>query len=319
MAHWLDRLLSPKSIAIVGASAREGSLATTTYQQLVERKFKGKLFLINPKYQQLFDQPCYESLQSLPDVPDLVVFVISGLVLEKSFEQALQMGVGGIAMYASNYFEEDADIPLPERLKQKAIAAGVPVIGGNSMGYYNYDDDVFISFDCPPKGRPAGHIGLIAHSGSAMTYLANNDARFCFNYVISSGQETNASVADYMDYLLEQSSTKVIALFLESIRNVADFIAALKKARQKNIAIVITKLGRTEKSAELAISHSGAIAGNHDAFVALCKRHDVILANDIDELITTSMLIAICGKPASGGVASLFDSGGMREQMNRYC
>ena len=315
MSHWLDRLLSPKTIAIVGASAREGSLATTTYRQLIERKFKGNIFLINPKYDELFNQRCYESLQSLPEVPDLVVFVISGLGLEKSFESASQMGVGGIVMYASNYFEEDADIPLPERLKHKAIAAGVPVIGGNSMGYYNYDDDVFVSFDCPPKDRPAGHIGLIAHSGSAMTYLANNDARFCFNYVISSGQETNASVADYIDYLLAQSSTKVIALFLESVRNVTDFIAALKKARQQNIAIVIIKLGRTEKSAELAVSHSGAIAGNHDAFIALCQRYGVILVNDIDELMVTAMLIATCGKPASGGVASLLDSGGMREQM----
>lgn len=315
MPHWLDRLLSPKSIAIVGASAREGSLATTTYQQLVDRKFKGEIYLVNPKYQQLFDQPCFNSLRALPETPDLVVFVISGLALEQSFKIALEMGVGGIAMYASNYLEEDAQVSLPERLKLKAQASNVPVIGGNSMGFYNYDDDIFVSFDCPPKGRPKGNIGLIAHSGSAMTYLANNDSRFCFNYVISSGQETNASVADYMDYLLEQPSTRVIALFLESIRNVADFISVLKKAKDKGIAIVITKLGRTEKSAALAVSHSGAIAGNHDAFIALAKRYGVILANDIDELITTAMLIATFSKVGSGGVASLLDSGGMRELM----
>ncbi len=315
MTHWLDRLLSPQSIAIVGASAREGSLATSTYELLNSTSFKAELFLVNPKYEQLFDQQCYASLAELSAIPDLVVFAISGLALEKSFEQALELGVGGIVMYASNHIEEDSEVSLPERLKQKAKAAGVPVMGGNCMGFYNYDDNIFISFDAPPQNRPGGHIGLIAHSGSAMTYLANNDARFCFNYVISSGQETNATVADYMDYLLEQSSTKVIALFLESVRDVDGFVRALKKARKKNIAVVITKLGRTEKSAELAVSHSGAIAGNHDAFIALCKRYGAILANDIDEMITTAMLIATCKPVQFPGVASLLDSGGMRELM----
>ncbi len=315
MAHWLDRLFSPQSIAIVGASAREGSLATSTYQLLNSTGFTGKIFLVNPKYQQLFDQPCYVSLEDLPQSPDLVVFVISGLALETSFEQALGLGVGGIVMYASNHIEEDSEVKLPERLKQKAQQAGVPVLGGNCMGFYNYDDNVFISFDTPPANRPGGYIGLIAHSGSAMTYLANNDARFCYNYVISSGQETNATVADYMDYLLEQPSTKVIALFLESVRDVDGFVRALEKARAKNIAVVITKLGRTEKSAELAVSHSGAIAGNHDAFNAVCQRYGAILANDIDELITTGMLVATCNKITTPEVASLLDSGGMRELM----
>ena len=315
MAHWLDRLLSPRSIAIVGASARKGSLATSTYELLNSTRFTGEVFLVNPKYEKLFGQPCYSCLKDLPRTPDLVVFVISGLALEVSFWQALELGVGGIVMYASNHIEEDSEVSLPERLKQKARAAGVPVLGGNCMGFYNYDDNIFISFDAPPEKRPGGHIGLIAHSGSAMTYLANNDARFCYNYVISSGQETNATVADYMDYLLEQASTKAIVLFLESVRDVDGFVQALKKAQQKNIAIVITKLGRTEKSAELAISHSGAIAGNHDAFAALCKRYGVILANDIDELITTAMLIATCKRVETAGISSMLDSGGMRELM----
>ena len=315
MVHRLNRLLSPRSIAIVGASARQGSLAAATYRQLDETRYSGRLFLINPKYQRLFEQPCYASLADLPHTPDLVVFVISGRPLENSFDQALQLKVGGIVMYASNHVGDDGEISLPERLKLKARQAGIPVIGGNSMGFYNYDHNVFISFDTPPANRPGGHIGLVVHSGSAMTYLANNDARFCYNYVISGGQETHGTVADYMDYLLEQQSTKVVALFLESVRDVPGFIDALKKAREKNIPVVITKLGRTEKSAELAVSHSGAIAGNHEAFIALCHRFGAVLANDMDELITTAMLFASCQPLLSDGIASLLDSGGMREQM----
>ncbi|MEJ2176791.1 MAG: acetate--CoA ligase family protein, partial [Gammaproteobacteria bacterium] len=315
MTHWLDRMLSPKSVAIVGASERDGNLAGATIRQLQDTGYGGKLLLINPNYEALFDLPCYPTLSSLPENPDLVVFAISGLALEQSFNEALSIGVGGIVMYASNVVEEDTNPPLTQRLRDRAARAGIPVCGGNSMGFYNYDHNVMISFDRPPASRPSGHIGLIAHSGSAMTYLANNDARFCYNYVISSGQETHADVADYMDYLLDQLSTRVVALFIETIRDAPGFVASLEKAQNKNIPVVVTKLGRTDKSAALALSHSGAIVGNHDAFASVCRRYGAIICNDIDELIITAMLFAMGYRTDSGGVAGLLDSGGMREQM----
>ncbi len=315
MSHWLSPLLSPKSIALVGASERVGSLAVSTYQQIINKGYKGKVYPVNPKYSELHGQCCYSSLESLPAVPDLVVFAISGRTLEGSFDQAISIGVGGIVIYASNYLENDITPSLNERLRQKAKDAGIPVCGGNSMGFYNYDDDVFISFDHPPETRPKGHIGLIAHSGSGFTYLANNDERFCYNYVIASAQEINATVADYIDYLLEQESTRVIAVILEAVRDVAAFIAALKKSQIKKIPVLITKLARTEKSANLALSHSGAIVGNHDAFVAVCERYGVTLCRDIDEMIITAVLFSSGCHIVSGSLASILDSGGLREQM----
>ena len=315
MAHWLNRLLAPQSIAIVGASERDGSLAAITHRQLAECGFDGRIYSVNPKYPVLFGDTCFPTLGQLPVVPDLVVYAISGLALEQSFDEAVALGVGGILIYAANYIDGDREPKLTERLRDKGAAAGIPVCGGNSMGFYNYDDRVMVSFDRPPPGRPAGHIGLILHSGSGMTYLANNDPRFCFNYVIASGQETHASVGDYMDYLLHQQSTRVIAVLLEAVRDVAAFVAALELARERSVPVVITSLGRTEQSAQLARSHSGAIVGDHAAFAALCRRHGAILARDADEMIVTAMLFAAGFRVASGGLASMLDSGGMREQM----
>lgn len=310
----LQRLLSPASIALVGATPRPGSIAANTLALVRERGFRGDVYPVNPKYSEVAGLACHPDLASLPMVPDLVVYAISGRPLENSFHQALALGVGGIVMFAANHLAEDADPPLPQRLRTLAAAAGVPVCGGNSMGFYNYDDNVFVSFDRPPE-RPPGHIALIAHSGSAMTYLANNDRRFCFNYVISSGQETHATVADYLHFVLDRPSTRVIALFLESVRDAAGFVAALEKARERDIPVVIAKLGRTEKSAAQALSHSGAIVGNHDAFTALCRRHRAILVRDADELVTTAMLFATGRRPTTHGIAGILDSGGMREQM----
>lgn len=315
MAHWLQRLLSPRTIAIVGASERVGSLAAITRHQLVANGFAGSIYAVNPKYDSLYGGNCYASLAELPQPPDLVIYAISGQALENSFDQALALKVGGIVIYAANHIENDTEPRLPDRLRQKARTAGIPVCGGNSMGFYNYDQKVMVSFDCPPANRPAGNIGLILHSGSGMTYLANNDARFCFNYVIASAQETNASVGDYMDYLLDQPSTRVIAILLETVRDVPAFIAALQKACELSIPVVITRLGRTEKSAQLAMSHSGAIVGDHEAFVALCQRYGAILCRDADEMIVSAMLFAAEFRVHCGGLASMLDSGGMREQM----
>jgi acyl-CoA synthetase (NDP forming) len=315
MTHWLHRLLNPRSIAIVGASERAGSLAAITRRQLADSGYRGDIYAVNPRYQQLYGGPCYTGLQDLPVVPDLVIYAISGLPLERSFEQALALKVGGIAIYAANTIENDSEPRLTERLRRGAAKAGIPVCGGNSMGFYNYDANVMVSFDYPPPGRAGGHIGLIAHSGSGMTYLANNDARFRFNYVIASGQEINASVGDYMDYLLEQASTRVIALLLETVRDVPAFVAALQKARAQSVAVVIARLGRTEHAAQLAMSHSGAIVGDHEALAAVCERHGAILCHDVDEMIVSAMLFANGRRAGAGGLASMLDSGGMREQM----
>jgi len=315
MAHWLDRLLNPQSIAIVGASERSSSLGAITHRQLLDCGYSGEIYAVNPKYQRLLGQDCYASLDDLPAVPDLVVYAISGLPLEQSFSQALALQVGGIVIYASNTIDNDSEPRLTTRLRSRAAAAGIPVCGGNSMGFYNYDTRVMVSFDCPPQGRPAGHIALIAHSGSGMTYLANNDARFCFNYVIASAQEINASVGDYMDYLLAQPTTRVIAIMLETVRDVPAFVAALQKAQAQSIPVVITSLGRTEKAAQMAQSHSGAIVGSYAALVALCERYNALLCRDADEMMVTAQLVANGCQLRSGALASMLDSGGMREQM----
>ncbi len=315
MAHWLSRLLVPRSVAIVGASERPGSLAGSTRQLLLDNGYDGTVYSVNPKYDSLFGQPCYAALDALPEIPDLVVFAISGLALEQSFDQAMVIGVGGAVIYAANHLPNETEPGLVSRLRDKAAAAGIPVIGGNSMGFYNYDDGVFVSFDAPPRGRPAGHIGLIVHSGSGMTYMANNDARFCFNYVIASAQEINASFADYMDYLLDQASTRVVALVLENVRDVPAFVAALEKARTRAIPVLVTRLGRTERAARMALSHSGAIVGNQQALVALCRRHGALLCRDMDEMLVTAMLFGAGCRVEGGKLASMLDSGGMREQL----
>ena len=118
-----------------------------------------------------------------------------------------------------------------------------------------------------------------------------------------------------MDYLLAQPSTRVIAILLETVRDVPAFVAALQKAQAQSVPVVITSLGRTEKAAQMARSHSGAIVGSHAAMVAVCERYNAILCRDTDEMMVTALLFASGCQLSAGALASMLDSGGMREQM----
>lgn len=312
--HWLERLLNPKSIALIGASAKPGSIGNNTLRFLLQAGYGGVIYPVNPRYQYIEGVQCFNRLAELPAAPDLAMIALGGLAVEQALDEAIGLGVGGAVIYANNYVAGEAAPSLLERLRKKAKLANIPVCGGNGMGYQNHDGRILASFDWPTV-RPPGHVTLIAHSGSVMTYLANNDPRFTYNLAVSCGQEINATFSDYMDYALEQPSTRVIALFIEAVRDPQGFLKALEKAQQKKIPVVIAKVGRTEKSADFAKSHSGALAGNDQAFQAACHRYGAIRVRDLDELANTAYLLARVGVVPAGDLASVTDSGGLREQL----
>ncbi len=313
-SHWMSRMLNPGSIAIVGVSGKPASFGHKVLSLLRDNSYPGEVFLVNPGYDSIGDHRCYKNLSALPVCPDLVVMAVGNHRMESSVREGIDVGVGGFVIFANNYLEGDVEPLLLDRLKQMTRQAGIPVCGGNGMGFFNYDSGTLVSFDTPPE-RPAGHISLVAHSGSVMTYLANTDPRLMYNLVVSPGQEISGTVADYIHYALEQPTTRVIALFIETIRDPKHFRFALKKARQKEIPVVIVKVGATEKSARMAHSHSGAVAGSDTAFQALCDHYGAIRVADIDELAATALVLSQEWKPGPGKLSSLLDSGGLREQM----
>jgi acyl-CoA synthetase (NDP forming) len=258
--------------------------------------------------------PCHASIGALGSPPDLAVLGVGTRQIEPTFDDALAAGVGAIALFDGLFDEADAGPVLRARLAAKAVQAGVPVLGGNCMGYYNFDAGSHISFQPPPDRKPGG-ISLIAHSGSVFVLLAANDPRYRFNLIVSPGQEINASVSDYMDFALEMPTTRVLALFLETVRDPAGFVAALEKARERDVPIVVLKVGRTEASARFAATHSGAIAGDDAAYEAVFERYGVARVATLDALMATAQVLAHPKRPRDGGLVALTDSGGLRELM----
>lgn len=310
-SSWLRPLLEPRSIAIVGASDREGSFGRTTLEQTLLGKAKVPVYPVNPKQKEMLGLPCYPSLAELPEPADLVIFAVANALLEEQVALAIKTGCKAGTIFASGYMERDRDPPMPRRLAAMTKAAGFPLCGANCMGYYNPAYGVNASwFGAGPL--EAGPIGLVTHSGTLFITLAGNDVRYGYSLIVSAGQELCVTAADYMHFMLDRPETKVIALFIEAVRDPSGFISALERANAKDVPVVAIKVGRTETSAKLAQSHSGAITGNDAAYEALFERYGVMRAQNVDELMATAMLLSSPKRAAKGGVAAVLDSGGAR-------
>lgn len=311
-AHYLDRLLKPKTIALVGVSPREGTVGHDMLNVLLAGDYQGEIYLVNPRYEQINGQHCYNSLSELPVAVDMAVLSVASHRMEPLIDETIVLGIGGVTIYDYCKLEQESSPTLLERLQEKARQGNLPVCGGNCMGYYNFADHTHVSFQSAGK-RKAGHISLIAHSGSIFVLPTSNDPRYRFNLVVSAGQEIATTLDQYMDFALEQPSTRVLAVFMEAVRNPEGFIQVLEKAKDKGIPVVVTKVGRTEVSAKLAATHSGAIAGDNTAYEALFKKYGVIQTDSLDDLMTTAQILSQGSALGEGQLGYISDSGGLRE------
>ncbi len=311
--HPLDPLLKPGSIALVGASAREGTPGFQLANMVIHSRYPGKVFPVNPGYASILGKPCYPDLKSLPQAVDHVVMAVSNARLESVLIEAIEQGAKAGTIYENCYLENDPEPSLNQRLASRARTARFQLCGGNCMGFYNVSEDLYVGIYPFAGAVPRGSISFIAQSGSAFASLAHNGCRLQFNLCVSSGNEMVTTLADYMSWSLEQESTRVIGLFLETVRDPEGFTAALRTAAQKRIPVVVLKVGKSPLGEALANTHTGAIVGNHAAYQALFRKYGVIEVNDLNELAATLMLFQAPRRAGPGKLASIQESGGFRE------
>lgn len=309
--HFLAPLLAPRSVAFVGASRTEGSVGNKAVREMLRGGFAGRVYPVNPRYDEVEGLRCFASLRDLPEAVDLAVLMVGPERLEAMLGEAVAAGAGSALIFDAAYLQ-GAEPPLHERLGAIARHAGMPVCGSNCTGFVNLESRTR-GFPWPPRhDLVAGHVALISHSGSTFGGLLRAERRLRFNLAVSPGHELGATVADYIDYALEMD-TRVIGLIIETARAPEKFAAALDKAQRQGVPVVAIKVGRSALSAELARSHSGAIAGNDAAYRAVFARYGVHQADDIDELVAALQLFAQPRRIAGGGLAVIGDSGGERE------
>ena len=313
--HRLQPLLKPSSIAVLGASQKSGSVGNEVIVNLLRGGFEGSIYAVNPGYEEILGIACYPSLVDLPARPDMVIFAISDRRIESALDEVIALKIPACTIFSALILDNDSTPNLKQRIATKAQNAGLLVAGANGMGFYNVRDRVLAGgFDTRDHPYP-GNVSLISQSGAGMSGIVDCEQRLQFNLAVSSGYELTVSMEDYLDYALDLKETKVVGLFLETSRYPHKLIQAFKKANQRRIPIVVLKVGRTDLAAELAVSHSGALAGSDQCYNAVFDRYGVQRVDDMDQLATTLIMFAQTDQITQGDVVSLHDSGGERQLM----
>ena len=288
-------------------------------RNLARGKFPGPIYPVNPGPAEVAGIRCYPSLADLPEVPDLLIFAVGDHRIEATLDEAIRLGIPAAVIHSSLYVDDDEPPMLRERVRQKVRDADMLLCGGNGMGFYNVRDNTWAcGFDSRAHEGP-GNAALISQSGSGMCGIIDCEERLRINFACSTGNELSVTMEQYLDFALELPETKVVGLFIETARNPAGFRAALAKAAGKGIPIVALKVGKTQKSAELAVSHSGAMAGDDATYEALFAHYGVHRVHDLDEMATAMILFAELNPLGPGGLVSLHDSGGERQLIVDLC
>lgn len=313
MAHRLDPLLRPQSIAVLGASEREGTVGRTVVENLLKGGYDGGFYAVNPGRKSVLGVPCYPALAELPEPVEHVIFAVSDTRMDAALDDVIAYGARAATMMSSLVIEGDTDPPLRERVLARIRKSGLVVCGANGMGFYNFAEGIWGCGFRTRMHRRGGNVAFISHSGSGMCGIVDVEERIDFNLVVSTGQELAVSMDEYLDFALEMPGTRAVGLFMETARNPAGLVRAFERARERGIPVVALKVGRTELSARLTVSHSGAIAGADGVYDALFDRHGVHRARDLDEFASTLILFAQPHRVGAGGLVSIHDSGGERQ------
>jgi len=275
--------------------------------------YQGNVYPVNPRYNELSGHRCFAAIADLPETPDLAVFAVGDTRLEATLDDAIAAGIPAAVIQSALVIDDDSLPALSDRVKTKIAYAGMLVCGANGMGYYNVRDHVWTcGFDSTHHDAP-GNVALISHSGSGMSGIIDCEQRLRINFAVSTGNELGVTMDEYLDFVLDLPETRVVGLFIETARNPDGFRAALEKAAQRRIPVVALKVGRTEESARLAVSHSGALAGDDATYEALFSRYGVQRARDQDEFATMLVMFAELHPVGAGGLVTLHDSGGERQ------
>ncbi|QOZ79827.1 CoA-binding protein [Bradyrhizobium sp. CCBAU 53351] len=309
----IERLIRPRSIAIIGASADPSKTSGRPVSYLQKHGFAGAIYPVNPKVAEIGGIKCYADVASLPDVPDVGLVLVGAERAHIAVRELSERGAAAAIVLASGFTETGAEGAARQHQLMQA-AGSMRVLGPNTIGLVNLTDNIVLSASgaLAMDDFPAGGIGLISQSGGILgAVLSRAAARgIGLSKLVSTSNEADLELSDFIDFLAEDDATKVIALYIEAIRNPLRFREAVLKARRAGKPIVAFKIGRSEAGAQAAVSHTGALAGSDRMYDALFRQLGVIRARTFEDLLDIPAALSAGRKLSGRRVAILTSTGG---------
>lgn len=310
----LQPLFSPRSVVIVGASARPGSFG---YQTLLNLERGGvQTLLVHPKGEPVDGRPTVRTVADLDIVPDCAVIAVARDVVLDVATQCAAKGIRGAIVYASGFAEtgKPEDVALQQALADLAKRTGMRILGPNTMGFISDQGRIRLTFfgDAPELGvTPNARIGLVSQSGGLGFALGQAAVHgYAFSHILTSGNACDVDVADEVAYLAAQPGCDVIACVLEGMNDPGRLLEAGERALRAGKPVVVFKLATGEEGRLAAQSHTGSLAGSAEVYRAAFARHGFIEVRSFEAILETCAFLAKAGVPSSAGVAGLATSGG---------
>lgn len=312
MEHRLTRLLSPKSIAIVGASDRS-NWSHRIHDALDVIGYRGEVYYVNPKGGTAHGRTLHRSVKEIGVVPDLAYVMVPEKAVLPAMTDVVESGVPAAVVLSSGFAEVGAE----GRAKQDELAAlarahDVVVLGPNALGYVNAPGRVALKPFQRGEELLEGSIGVVSQSGNITVAIINLARSFHIgmSYMVSTGNEMDVNVGDVVDYLADDPDTRAIAVFAETFQDPHQFLRACRKARAAGKPVVVLKVGRSEAAARSAMAHTGSLVGDDAVIDAFLHAAGAIRVSSIEDLLVTADLFAHTGPIAGDGLAVLTISGG---------
>lgn len=313
----VDRLLRPRSVAIVGASATPGALGASVLANLERLGFRGEIHLINPNRAEIGGRPCLQRIEELPSGVDAAVLAIPRAGVLPAIEALGRQRVGAVVIFSAGFAEGgDAGHAEQREITRMAAEHGMLIEGPNCLGMVNHVDGVALTFvETPPTplgDRPG--IGIVSQSGAMACVLGTMLAgrELGVSYSISTGNEAASGVEDYLEHLLDDPHTRVVGLIVEQFRRPRQFLALARRAHGIGKRLVLLHPGRSRAARESAATHTGALAGDYALMRAKVESEGVITVETLEELGDVLEIATRSAPPTRPAAAVMTESGAFK-------
>jgi acetyltransferase len=310
----IEALFAPKNIVLVGASDRNWS--ARVHGTLARLGYSGDVYLVNPNRKELWGKTCYSSLSDLPEAPDhLAVFLPADETIT-TIEAATSVGARSASLFAAGFGEGGDDVGESRalRLKTALKRSGIAAVGPNCMGLSVGRSRFATIPDEQLEVAARGSVAIVTQSGMLIQTLSRGiqSGGGAVSVLISCGNQIGLTFADYIAHLADDEDIRVIACYIESVRDSAAFFEAAAKARRNGKTVVVTKIGGSEKARRAALAHTGSLAGSLQVFDVFAREHGIVRAETIEDLVESCIFLSKSRRPQGRRIGLITNSGALR-------
>jgi acyl-CoA synthetase (NDP forming) len=320
----IKRLFSPESVAVLGASATSGTLGYETLKNFVDLNYRGMVYPVNPRYSEVLGLRCYSSLSVTPGSVELVIMVISNHLVEEAIQECIAKGVRYVIVFSSGYAELGSEgVERQQALLSLCQLHGIRLLGPNTMGIMNIKEKMMFTFASSVRfNLLSGPVGIVSQSGAfggTVLNVANGDEAVGFTYLAMTGNQADLNTLDFLEFMLSDHDTKVLAAYMESIPDEQRFRQIAQKALKSHKPFIVLKAGFSEQGKNAALCHTGSMTGSYESFQFIAKNYGITEVRDIDDMIDAMKVFKSGKKPKGRRVAIVSISGASGILLADHC